>query len=326
MSVENSALQFAQIHIDAARNSTDDFNPFHDPYKWNQIHHNPFSGPIALGFQLTMLADYRIQYLRKKTDELALLNKHHLRYANYQFSFSDTIQPGERFQLEIKPTSNRVEEAGYISNRVLVRKDKRLVILGFQRDSNLPLVLPHADLTDLPDLSALPDRSMIAGQRFFLKRKFMNNSNAKNFLAGSLADQHFYFDELQDRVRYPEMFPAALLSCALLEKAHLDHYDFFRRPMVYTHHNISVDRKLIAQLKSNDKLHLLVEGPKQLVSEKGLGKSDLRQVEYCGFGLLSENKMLFRASLKMALLEDVVRALATRSAEKRDQANGRPTD
>ncbi|MDH3561594.1 MAG: hypothetical protein OEN52_11645, partial [Gammaproteobacteria bacterium] len=42
---------FHQIHIDAARNATDDFNPFHDPWKWDHIHGNPFGMPIVLGFQ-----------------------------------------------------------------------------------------------------------------------------------------------------------------------------------------------------------------------------------------------------------------------------------
>jgi len=37
---------------------------------------------------------------------------------------------------------------------------------------------------------------------FFLKRKFMNVSNAKNFLCGSLAKQADYFDELEDIIYF----------------------------------------------------------------------------------------------------------------------------
>ena len=51
---------FEQIHIDAARNSSDDFNLFHDKNKWQRIRDNPFGGPIVLGFQLECLIEYRI--------------------------------------------------------------------------------------------------------------------------------------------------------------------------------------------------------------------------------------------------------------------------
>ena len=60
---------FEQIHIDIARNSTDDFNPFHDPLRWNNISGNPFGGPIALGFQLEFLCSDRI--MRRRAKELA---------------------------------------------------------------------------------------------------------------------------------------------------------------------------------------------------------------------------------------------------------------
>ena len=43
--------RFAQIHVDAARNAADDFNPFHDPHHWQRIVANPFPGPLVLGFQ-----------------------------------------------------------------------------------------------------------------------------------------------------------------------------------------------------------------------------------------------------------------------------------
>jgi hypothetical protein len=39
---------YQQIHIDAARNATDDFNPFYDQKKWNSIRGNPFSMPVVL--------------------------------------------------------------------------------------------------------------------------------------------------------------------------------------------------------------------------------------------------------------------------------------
>ena len=86
----------------------------------------------------------------------------------------------------------------------------------------------------------------------------MTTSNAKNFLCGSLRDQAQYFDELQDRVSFPEMFSCALLSNALLEKALKFHHNFECNPMVYTSHKISIDRRYLAQMKSNDALHILI--------------------------------------------------------------------
>lgn len=40
------------MHIEAARNATDDFNLFHNKNRWHKIKENPFQGPVALGFQL----------------------------------------------------------------------------------------------------------------------------------------------------------------------------------------------------------------------------------------------------------------------------------
>jgi len=57
-------LAFQQIHIDAARNATDDFNPFHDPRKARLVRGNPFAGTIVLGFQLEGLIEHAIDLHR----------------------------------------------------------------------------------------------------------------------------------------------------------------------------------------------------------------------------------------------------------------------
>ena len=163
-------------------------------------------------------------------------------------------------------------------------------------------------------MAVVKDRSFLEEGALFLKRKFMNNSNAKNFLIGSMVDQHYYFDELEGKVGYPGMFPVALVSCALLEKAHQENYDFYRDPMVYTNHEISIDRSLLSDLRSNDRLHLLVQGPESLVGENGLGKSAIPQVRYKCFGLVKNNDILFRAGVNMALLRDLIGAVGRRSA------------
>ncbi len=300
VAVEQSGVM-TQLHIDAARNSTDDFNPFHDPGKWRRLRGNPFPGPIALGFQLETLAVHLVETLHREEGQAPGA------FGNFDFAFSDVVAAGEEFSLQVKPTVRRGAAAGELFNRVSMRKGRRLVMLGQQREGAAPLVLAEADFGGMGDLSRAPDRSLVE-EGYFLKRKFMNTSNAKNFLLGCMVDQSLYFDELEDRVRFPSMFPVALISCVLLEKALSEGYDFYRDPMVYTSHQVSLDRRLLAALKSNDRLHLLVRGPEPLTERKGLGRSDIPQQSYHCFGLVEGNRILYRARVTMALLRDVVRA------------------
>lgn len=299
---------FDQIHIDAARNATDDFNPFHDPYKYDSLRGNPFGTPITMGFQLEALIETKIQQFREAAKEDRLIAEHGLYFSNYQLSFANAVKPGEEIQVVIKPTKNRISAKGQLANRVSIRKGKSLVVLGYQRESRDPLIFPEADFSRLGNLRSVSDRACVDEGQYFLKRKFMNTSNGKNFLVGSLVDQHIYFDELENRVEFPGMFPTALLSCALLEKVKQEGYDFYGKPMVYTSHAISIDRRLLSALKSNDCLHMLVQGPEAVQSKKGLGKSSIPQTAYNCFGLVDDNRVLYRAKVQMALLEDVVRA------------------
>ncbi|MCB1857287.1 MAG: hypothetical protein KDI63_03395 [Gammaproteobacteria bacterium] len=311
-------ITLTQTHIDAARNSTDDFNPFHDPYKWRQIASNPFDSPIALGFQLVALAAHEIDVRRSRSQENHLVLSHGLHFSNYQFSFVDVCKPGDQIGITIKPTIIRLDSTKQISNRLSVRAGRRLLFMGYQRETEFPMALPTYDFSEMGELHRQTDRSFIDGGRYFLKRKFMNNSNAKNFLVGSLVDQHYYFDELDNRVRYPPIFPVALISCALLEKLQLENYDFFNHPMVYTNHHLSVDRQLVGRLRSNDRLHLLVEGPQsaEVTGEGGLGGTEIPKIAYHCFGLVDGNQVLFRAKVLMALLEHVITALDARSKRR----------
>ena len=301
---------YQQIHIDAARNATDDFNPFHDQKKWNRIHGNPFGMPIVLGFQIEVLIEYLVTLFREKTCEHALIDHHQLHFSNFQFSFADVVRPGEPFNIEIKKTVNRISHSGQLANRIVVKKPGGLVLLGFQRESTTPLCMPDADFSQLGELDTAEDRSWIAQHRYFLKRKFMNTGHGKNFLAGSLVDQHYYFDEMEERVQFPAMFPVALLSCALLEKAKQDHYAFETNPVVYTNHLISVDRRPLQTLKSNDRLNLLVTAPVTVPAGKGLGEKGFPQQLHRCFGLLAGNQILFRAEVIMAPLEAMLQAAA----------------
>ena len=302
---------YQQIHIDAASNATDDFNPFHDRNKWSRIHGNPFGEPIALGFQIEALIEYLVTLFREQTGELALMDRHHLYFSNYQFTFADVVRPDEPFHIEIKKTVNRISESGQLGNRVLVKKQGGLVLLGFQHESTVPLCMPDADFSQLGNLDKVKDRSWIMQHRYFLKRKYMSTGHGKNFLVGSLVDQHYYFDEMEERVQFPAMFPVSLLSCALLEKAKQDNYAFESNPVVYTSHNISVDRRLLQTLKSNDRLHLLVAMPEAVPAGKGLGKKGFPQQLHRCFGLLTGNRILFRAEVVMAPLKAMLQVAET---------------
>ncbi len=304
----HAPFRFTQLHIDVARNATDDFNLFHDQNGWQRIRGNPFGGPIALGFQLECLIEEQLRLYRESHDEVDLINEHGLRYSNYQFSFASVVKPNEEIQVEIKKSQLKTDASPLLSNRVVVRSQQGIVLIGHKKESQAPLFLADIDLSTLPDLTHLPDRSTIPSTELFCKRKFMITGNAKNFLCGSLADQAAWFDVLEDRVRFPEMFPAALISCALLERAFKLAHDFEKEPMVYTSHNISLDRELVKGLKSNDILHLLVSPETEISADKGLGGAGVSQYLHHCFGILKGGSVLFRAEINMAPLQAILAA------------------
>jgi hypothetical protein len=305
MSGAPSFLQFEQFHIDVARNSTDDFNPFHDPFRWQNVRGNPFGSTIVLGFQLAFLAAERVRLFRRHDDGETAAAQAATGFGNYDFVFADALRPGEAFALEIRKTLDKRDQGGGISNRVVVRKrGGGLVLMGTLSDTAEPRFENGATLGDIPLLDALPDRVPIPGTPYFHKQKFLNTSNGKNFCLASLVEQQGYFDELIERVCFPELFTAALLSSALLEKARGEGYDFEGDPVVYTRHQISVDHALQVTLRSNDRLHLLVEGPLAAGAGKGLGKTTATQYAYRCLGAV-RGRLLLRARVEMAPLAEV---------------------
>lgn len=298
---------FQQIHIDAVRNSSDDFNLFHDKNKWQDIRANPFAGPIALGFQLECLIEYQMHLYRRRHGEEALIEQNRLRFSNYQLTFADVVRPGETVFMEIKPSHLGGGDAT-LANRIALKKAAGLVLIGYKKESQRPLFLPDIDLSRLPAPSRLPDRCLLGDSGFFLKRKFMNTGNAKNFLSGSLAEQDEYFDELEDKARFPEIFPVSLVSCALLEHAQSTGHDFKRDPMVYTGHKISIDRDLLAKLKSNDVLHLLIKHVQATNNDRGLsGSASACRLYHC-LGVVGDEALLFRAEINMVPLDEIIKA------------------
>ncbi|MGJ0428365.1 MAG: hypothetical protein ACR65S_04045, partial [Methylobacter sp.] len=102
--MNNQPFIFDQLHIEAARNASDDFNLFHDKHKWLQIAHNPFKGPIVLGFQLNTLIEYQMRLYRELHHENEVITEHDLRYSNYQITFVNAVRPRMPVYLDIKKT------------------------------------------------------------------------------------------------------------------------------------------------------------------------------------------------------------------------------
>ena len=299
---------FNQIHIEAARNASDDFNLFHDKHKWLQITHNPFKGPIVLGFQLNMLIEYQMRLYREAHHENKIIDENRLRYSNYQITFVNALRPDHPFSLNIKKTLIKTIPKLTLGNRVSIKSNDKVVMLGFTKETQQPLFLQDFDFSDVPDLETLPDRTTIPNTPYFLKRKYLNNGNAKNFISGSLAEQSVYIDELENLHHYPVIFPCSLTSGALLEKAQLEKHDFKRNPMVYTSHELSVDRQCLSQLESDDMLHILV---KQLPESKHrtLNKTGIMLRIYECYGLVKDQQILFRIRMSLAPLEEILNEL-----------------
>jgi hypothetical protein len=282
-------LRFAPIHIDVARNATDDFNPFHDKNRWQKIVGNPFTGPILLGFQLECLIENQIRLYRKQKQEQQLLAKEGLVFSNYEFKFVNAVLPMQEIEVLIKEAQFKPGDNTSLGNRISLKADGKLAVAGYKRESQAALSPAKIELAALGELNDMPDRSFLPGTDIFLKRKYLTTSNAKNFLSGSLVEQSQYIDELAERIDFPETFPCALLSCALLERAWQQGHDFEREPMVYKSHNFSVDRRCLVKARSNDVLHLLSRH----------SDPDAKTPVYDCFGIIGSEHLLFTARIAL---------------------------
>lgn len=304
--MKDESFIFEQIHIEVARNASDDFNLFHDKHKWLQITHNPFKGPIVLGFQLNTLIEYQMRLYREAHHEDQIITDKQLRFSNYQIIFVNALRPRQEISLDIKKTLIKTIPELTLTNRVTIKSMGKTILLGYKKETLSPLFLADTQLDNLPDLNTLPDMSIVPGSDFFLKRKWVHDGNVKNFLSGSLAEQSDYFDELANIAQYPEVFLCSLTSGALLAKAQLEHHDFKANPMVYTSHDFSIDRFLVRKIKNNDKLHILV---KQLPEsdENTLNHTDILLRTYECYGLLENHEVLFRIKLNLVPLEQIIK-------------------
>ena len=297
-----------QIHIEVARNASDDFNLFHDKHKWLQIMHNPFKGPIVLGYQLNTLIEYQMRLYREAHHENKIISENKLRFSNYQITFVNALKPATPFELEIKKTLIKTIPHLTLGNRISIKSEGKTILIGFKKETQMPLFLENTKFNKLPNLNVIPDKSIIPGTDYFLKRKFLHNGNVKTFLSGSLAEQSDYFDELTHVANYPEIFPCSLASGALLEKAQLENHDFKRNPMVYTSHEISVDRQHLSTLKNDDKLYILVKQHPES-SSNTLNQTNIMLRTYDCYGLLHNDDVLFRVRMNLVPLEEILKSL-----------------
>ena len=304
---------FDQIHIEVARNASDDFNLFHDKHKWLQITHNPFKGPIVLGYQLNTFIEDQMRLYREAHHEGQVIAENKLRYSNYQITFVNALKPSAPFYLEIKKTLIKTIPHLTLGNRIAVKSEGKTILLGFKKETQTPLFLQDTKFNNLPNLYLIPDKTFIPDTEFFLKRKILNNGNVKNFLSGSLVEQSNYFDELTHMANYPEIFPCSLASGALLEKAQLENHDFKRNPMVYTSHEISVDRQHLKTLNNDDKLFILVKQHPES-EENTLNQTNIMLRTYDCFGLLDNNAVLFRVRMNLVPLDDILKSLSSKRA------------
>ncbi len=158
-----SVLQFNQIHIDVARNATDEFNLFHDSQQWSRIYQNPFHGPIAVGFQIESLIENQILQHRQIHNELEFIQKQQLQFSNYQFNFGNAIKPDQNISINIRNTQTSKDgEAPFLSNRASVKADNQLALIGFKKETAQPLFLPDTNPDSFPEqLSHQSDRDIL---------------------------------------------------------------------------------------------------------------------------------------------------------------------
>lgn len=294
-------FRLSQFHIESARNSTDDFNLFHDKNRWSWVDLNPFNGPIALGFQLGCFIETQIENVEVNNDADLRLQRSDYPFSVFEFTFAGVVTPGDEIKLEVKSGKQTNTQNGRVySNRLLLKGNGKAVILGFKRESEFcPFPLPDC-LPKNVDWGLRADRTFDSNSKYFLKRKYMIVGNAKNFLTSAFAEQSDYIDEFADKVCFPQMYPMSLLSSALLERAQAIGHDLVKDPMIYANHKLCIDKRQLAGLKSNDVLNILVSPE---ISEN---ETDQKVTHVC-VGYAKENTPLFIAQIVLLPLKALLK-------------------
>lgn len=298
-------LLMSQLHIDIARNATDDFNLFHDKSRWHWLRGNLFEGPIALGFQLGGFVEYQCKLLAMNSANDLYVGQ--FRFSGYEFNFVHCVVPDDEVSVNLKQGKwSSGDGSSIYSRRFVLKANKKAAIVGFKREANqMTLSLP-TKLPPMHMLNALPDRELVPGTNYFLKRKYMIVGNAKNFLASAGAEQSLFIDEFTDKVDFPEMYPLGLISSALLERAVFEDIDLISHPMIYKTQKLCIDKQQLEELRSNDPINILV-GPdiSEDANEFGPESSSKKRViqECIAYG--KEEKPLFIAKITLTPLNSL---------------------
>lgn len=304
MNLNAAKFSLDLVHIDVARNATDDFNLFHDKKQWQQIVDNPFGGPIALGFQLECFIEDYIKQYRQQNDELKIIQQQQLKFSNYSFNFAGVARPKDNLTAIIKKSRILKDHKPVLSNRVIIKNQQGIILIGFKSESTEALFANDQSFNPTLLAGDLFDRTLVGESEYFYKRKYTTNSNAKNFLTGSHVEQSNYFDEVNDKILFPETYCTSLISCALLERGKANHLDFKRNPMVYTSHKISVHRENVAKLRSDQQMHILV-GPPISNAVSATEQHSALVTHHC-FGLNQDKDLLFQGEIELAPLSYIL--------------------
>lgn len=296
-----SGYIITQMHIEAARNSTDDFNLFHDKKRWQKIINNPFEGTIALAFQLGCFVEDQVNRSHLGYDSQTD-NGEPLNFSNYELNFAGAVKANDTINIVVRSGRlSKVNDIDSFSNRVALKANGKTVLLGYKRQTAQHLLKGIEKLPLLDEIITAKDKSFIAPQQYFLKRKYMIVGNAKNFLTSAFAEQSEYIDEFIDKVSFPEYYPLSLLSSALLERAQAVGQDLITAPMIYVSHKFSIDKEQLKKLKSNDALNILVSPP-----HKNNEQTPEYETHYCSC-ILENKRILFHAEIQLAPLASIVK-------------------
>lgn len=298
----------SQMHIEAARNSTDDFNLFHDKKRWHKIKSNPFEGTIALGFQLGCFVEDQVNRSPKSYDnqlnnaEKSQTSTQPLNFSQYEFTFAGSVKPGDNIALIVRDGRlSDISGVACFSNRIALKANGKTVLLGYKRQTSEHIVKGISSLPNLSDIVHSNDRCFISPEQYFIKRKYMIVGNAKNFLTSSFAEQSEYIDEFINKVSFPEMYPLSLLSSALLERAQAVGKNLIEEPMIYISHKLSIDKILLKTLKSNHSLNIVVSPPKKSKEESS------EFITHDCTCVLSSQEILFHAEIQLAPLSSLLK-------------------
>jgi hypothetical protein len=303
-----SEYTISQMHIEAARNSTDDFNLFHDKNRWQKIKNNPFQGTVALGFQLGCFVEDQVNRSPKNYNQQLnntdkpQISSQPLNFSQYELTFAGSVKPDDKIELVVR--NGRLSDISGIecfSNRIALKANGKTVLLGYKRQTSDHIVKGITPLPDYSDIINSNDRTFITPEQYFVKRKYMIVGNAKNFLTSSFAEQSEYIDEFVDKVSFPEMYPMSLISSALLERAQAVGQNLIEEPMIYLSHKLSINKNVLTTLKSNNSLNILLSPPQPSNDENS------EYVTHDCTCVLSTKEILFHAQIQLAPLSSLLK-------------------